>query len=66
MNLLRGNKSADYLDTGIWSKKAIDEASRYCQVNIAGSSKDKNYTYAPNQASLKINKDASLLSFHLK
>ena len=44
MNLLRGKKSADYLDSGIWSKKAIDEAARYCQVNIAGSSKDKNYT----------------------
>jgi phosphoserine aminotransferase len=63
MNLLRGKKSADYLDTGIWSKKAIDEASRYCQVNIAGSSKDKNYTYAPNQAALKINKDAAYFHF---
>ena len=63
MNLLRGNKSADYLDTGIWAKKAIDEASRYCQVNIAGSSKDKNYTYAPSQDALKLNQDAAYFHF---
>ena len=63
MNLLRGKKSADYLDTGIWAKKAIDEASRYCQVNIAGSSKDKNYTYAPSQDALKLNQDAAYFHF---
>ena len=63
INLLRGNKSADYLDTGIWAKKAIDEASRYCQVNIAGSSKDKNYTYAPSQDALKLNQDAAYFHF---
>ncbi|MFZ9642558.1 MAG: 3-phosphoserine/phosphohydroxythreonine transaminase [Candidatus Methylopumilus sp.] len=63
MNLLRGKKSADYLDTGIWSKKAIDEAARYCQVHIAGSSKDKNYSYAPSQEALKLNKDAAYFHF---
>lgn len=63
MNLLRSKKAADYLDTGIWSKKAIDEASRYCQVNVAASSKDKNYTYAPNQEALKLNKDAAYFHF---
>ena len=31
MNLLRGKTSADYLDTGIWSKKAIDEACPYLE-----------------------------------
>jgi phosphoserine aminotransferase len=54
---------ADYLDSGIWSKKAIDEAARYCQVNIAASSKDKNYTYAPSQEALKLNKDAAYFHF---
>src|SRR5208282_2425729 len=28
MNLLRGKKSADYVNTGEWSKKAIKEAQR--------------------------------------
>ena len=63
MNLLRGKKTADYLDSGIWSKKAIDEAARYCQVNVAASSKDKNYTYAPRQEALKLNKDAAYFHF---
>ena len=63
MNLLRGKTSADYLDTGIWSKKAIDEAARYCEVNIFASSKDKNYTYAPEQNTWKLNKDAAYVHF---
>lgn len=63
MNLLRGKTSADYLDTGIWSKKAIDEAARYCDVNIVASSKDKNYTYAPVQDTWKLNKDAAYVHF---
>ncbi|HOG52044.1 MAG TPA: aminotransferase class V-fold PLP-dependent enzyme, partial [Lentisphaeria bacterium] len=32
MNLLRGKASADYLNTGEWSKKAIKEAKKYGQV----------------------------------
>jgi phosphoserine aminotransferase len=63
MNLLRGKNTADYLDTGIWSKKAIDEAARYCTVNVVASSKDKNYTYAPRQESWKLNKDAAYVHF---
>ena len=63
MNLLRGKKRADYLDTGIWSKKAIDEAARYCEVNIVASSKDKNYTYAPVQDAWSLNKDAAYVHF---
>ncbi|MBT3197072.1 MAG: aminotransferase class V-fold PLP-dependent enzyme, partial [Gammaproteobacteria bacterium] len=34
MNLLRGSGGADYLNTGMWSKKAIAEARRYCEVNV--------------------------------
>ena len=43
MNLLRGKTSADYLNTGEWSKKAIKEAKKYCTVNIVASSEDKNF-----------------------
>ncbi|MCL1815290.1 MAG: 3-phosphoserine/phosphohydroxythreonine transaminase [Treponema sp.] len=35
------------IDTGIWAKKAADEASKYTEVNIAASSKDRAYTYIP-------------------
>jgi len=59
MNLLRGKKSADYVNTGEWSKKAIKEAKRYCSVNVAASSEDRNFTYAPQQAAWKLDPDAA-------
>lgn len=40
-------RSITLVDTGIWAKKAADEASKYVAVNIAASSKDKAYTYIP-------------------
>src|ERR1700738_3749517 len=35
MNLLGVNKKADYIDTGVWSTKAIKEAKRYGDIHIA-------------------------------
>ena len=49
LNLLRGHNSADYINTGAWSKKAIAEAKRYCEVNIAASSQDNGFNSAPPQ-----------------
>ena len=63
MNLLRGKKSADYVNTGIWSQKAIAEAARYCQVDIAASSEDRNFTYAPTQDQWQLNKDAAYVHY---
>jgi phosphoserine aminotransferase len=59
MNLLRGKSSADYVNTGEWAKKAIKEAKRYCSVNIAASSEDKKFTYAPAQAAWKLDRNAA-------
>src|SRR5207247_6327278 len=50
MNLLAGKKAADYIYTGEWSKKAIKEANRFCEVNVAASSEDRNFSYAPEQS----------------
>jgi phosphoserine aminotransferase len=47
MNLLRGKSRADYVVTGEWSKKAVKEATRYCDVHVAASSEDRNFSYAP-------------------
>jgi len=49
MNLLRGKGKADYVNTGEWSKKAIKEAKQYCDVHIAASSEDRNFSYAPKK-----------------
>jgi phosphoserine aminotransferase len=59
MNLLRGGKKADYVHTGEWSKKAIGEAKKFCEVNVAASSEDRSFTYVPKQASWKLSKDAA-------
>ena len=47
LNLLRGKASADYVNTGEWSKKAIGEAKKFGGVNIVTSNADRNCTYVP-------------------
>jgi phosphoserine aminotransferase len=59
MNLFRGKASADYLNTGEWSKKAIKEAKKFGQVNVIASSEDKNFTYAPTQDAWKLDPNAA-------
>jgi phosphoserine aminotransferase len=46
MSFLQGG-TANYIDTGVWSSKAIKEAKAYGNVHIAASSKDTNYDYIP-------------------
>ena len=48
MNLLNENDIASYTETGTWANKAIREAKLFGHVEIAGSSKDTNYTSIPN------------------
>ena len=55
MNLLRGEATADYVDTGEWSRKAIKEAKIFCKANIAASSEDKNFSYVPAQSIWQLN-----------
>ncbi|MFT3954793.1 MAG: 3-phosphoserine/phosphohydroxythreonine transaminase [Piscinibacter sp.] len=59
MNLLRGFTGADYIDTGEWSKKSIEEAGKYCQVNVAASARDTNYTTIPARAGWKLDPNAA-------
>ena len=61
MNLLAGKGKADYVLTGEWSKKAIKEAKQYCDVHIAASSEDKNFTYAPKNWDVR--KDAAYVHY---
>lgn len=63
MNLLRGNKAADYVCTGQWSKKAIAEGRMYCAVSIAASSEDRNFSYAPKQEAWKLNPYAAYVHY---
>jgi phosphoserine aminotransferase len=61
MNLLAGKGKADYVVTGEWSKKAVKEAKNYCDVAIAASSEDRNFTYAPKKFSIR--KDAAYVHY---
>lgn len=56
-NLLKDGKSADYVNTGAWSKKAIVEAKKIGNVNVAASSEDKNFSYIPRD--IQFNENAA-------
>ena len=47
MNLLRGKSRADYILTGAWGKKAIGDARKYCEVNVAASSESRKFSTIP-------------------
>ena len=59
MNLLGSKTSADYVNTGEWSKKSIAEAKKYCQVHVAASSEDREFTYVPPQSAWQLDRDAA-------
>ena len=63
MNLLRGRKTADYFNTGQWSKKAIQEAKRYCDVNVVASSEENNFSTVPSKSAWKLNPDAAYVHY---
>jgi len=50
MNFLPEGKTADYLVTGSWSKKAIKEAKILGNAHVASSSEDRNFCYIPRES----------------
>lgn len=63
LNLLRERKTADYVDTGIWAQKAIEEAGKYCEVNVVASSAAQQYHSVPQQSQWKLNPDAAYVHY---
>jgi phosphoserine aminotransferase len=63
LNLLRGKTSADYLHTGMWSEKAMKEARRYCNVNIALSIENNGFTSITHSDSWILNSDAAYVYY---
>ena len=48
LNLIGQGQFAEYVNTGAWSKKAIQEAQKLGkQINVVASSDDQNFTYIP-------------------
>ncbi len=63
MNLLRGKGKADYINTGQWSKKAIAEARRYCEVNVAATAEADKFTSIPARDTWQTDPDAAYLHY---
>jgi len=63
LNLASEGQVVDYVNTGSWSKKAIAEAGRYCDVNVVADSSDRNFTYVPGEDSWNTSEDAAYLHY---
>jgi len=59
MNLMRGKTRADYINTGDWSKKAIAEGKRYCDLHVAATTAAANSTSVPQQSELDLSGEAA-------
>jgi phosphoserine aminotransferase len=59
MNLLPPGGSADYVVTGVWSQKAVQEAKRHGGVKIAGSSESDKFARIPTQSELSLDSSAA-------
>ncbi len=57
MNLML-HGTADYIVTGQWSKKAMQEAKIFGKVNVIASSEDRNFAYVPDFSGLKVTPEA--------
>ncbi len=58
MNLLANKTSADYFHTGLWSEKALKEATRFCKVNVVTEVDNKTMSI-PDAGSWSLNADAA-------
>ncbi|MGB5354496.1 MAG: 3-phosphoserine/phosphohydroxythreonine transaminase [Woeseia sp.] len=63
LNLAQQSDTADYVQTGSWSKKAIAEASRFCNVNVAASSAESAHTNIPEFADWQLTDNAAFLHY---
>ncbi|NIM28357.1 MAG: 3-phosphoserine/phosphohydroxythreonine transaminase [Gammaproteobacteria bacterium] len=60
---LAGDGPAEYVDTGLWSKMAIEEAERLVEVNVVASSREGNYTHIPPLGEWRLAERCSYLHY---
>jgi phosphoserine aminotransferase len=63
MNLAAADSTADYINTGAWSKKALAEARHFCHVNVAADAAGSGYTDVPPQAQWRLTSGAAYLHY---
>ncbi len=63
MNLAGDGDSADYIDSGHWSSKAISEAAPYVRVNVAASSSADDYLKLPAREQWRLDPRAAYVHY---
>jgi phosphoserine aminotransferase len=63
MNLAAPGATADYVNTGHWSARAIQEAGRFLTVNLAADEAASSYTTVPDAGSLQVRADSAYLHY---
>jgi phosphoserine aminotransferase len=63
LNLANADAVLDYVNTGAWSKKALEEARRYGRVNIAADEAASGYCTVPHPRSLALTAGAAYLHY---
>ncbi|MDG6772901.1 3-phosphoserine/phosphohydroxythreonine transaminase [Thiomicrorhabdus sp. ZW0627] len=61
LNLTQEGDTVDYFNTGVWSTKAIKEASRYVNVNVVAGGESANPTAIPDRSEWKFSPDAKYI-----
>lgn len=63
MNIIGETGKADYVETGIWSKKATSLAKPYGDIKVVASSEDNRFTNIPDFSNWTTRSDASYLHY---
>ncbi len=63
MSLLSKGQTADYINTGAWSKKAIKEAKLFGDVHVAATSEDERFSYIPTPDATKWSASPTYIHF---
>jgi phosphoserine aminotransferase len=63
LNLAGPEACVDYLVTGVWSKKALEEARRYCRVHVAADEGASGYCTVPDARALKLTAGAAYVHY---
>lgn len=64
LNLFGEKRKADYIDTGVWSKKAIAEAARYGTANVAAHTEHKEHlAFIPHQDHWALDPNAAYVHY---
>ena len=63
MNLAAHESTAQYVNTGAWSKKAIVEAKRFCKVEVLADESASNYSTVPAESALNVSDEAAYVHY---